>query len=668
MSLGAAAVLALSSVTSRQAQAAWPWEGLRLGAWDAIVETDFEAGHQQTRSEGTAAVDFALRRFQEKLTVGNKGFFLYDPRLAVGSLEVTLGAVTDRQRSGGIETSSHAHVLGYGFDSSVFAGGPYSGTLYANRSLNYFTQPFGRSQLDFENRGAAFRLGENSLFREWGIPYLSANLRVEQQEIRETTTSVLGQSLHREELHNILGLDGHEGLENGDLDWRYDFNDLHNRSSPANSFRTHSANLNYSMDFGPTLNRRWDSRFSYYRLEGASPYDVVTASQQVTVDHDSELSSGYRYFLTHANGLTGATTTQYAAANVHHERKPNLTTLGDASALHETLPAGTRSQYEGRFNAEYRRALPWNGTVSAHLGGRSQLNDNQLLASRVTITDEAQSAPAPLGAGGGFLLNQPFIELGTLVIVDTRGGARLPTGLGIDYEVVQEGNRSRIVPLLTSAVIQAGDPLAISYSYDIAPSARYATNSRSFGGGIDFRWIAASYGHEQSNQTLLSGGDAGFLEDTRKDTVQLDLHGNWESIQAQGSLARLRYDSTRLSYTQQRASQFASLRPSRAVGIGLATDWTRTDFARPGRRTDARSGRVTLDWYGEGGWTTTAMASWRVYKDSTQPDETVIEATLRSRLEYGRLVVVADFAAGDRVRGGIQTKIARVALTLVRRF
>ena len=637
------------------------------GVWEGSIETDLEWSRQSTTSPDSAEIDFALRRLQQKITAANKGFFLYDPRLASGNAAVTLGAVADRQSSSGQSSSSRAGLVGYSFDASILPGGPYSGAVFANRTQDHLTLPFGRSELAFQNLGGLFHLGENSLLRDRGIPFLSGNVRAEQQRIREDTTSAVGQSLQRSEVRNVLGFDAHDGLERGDLDARYEFNDLRNVASPTDSFRTNAADFASSIDFGAGFNRRWDSRLSYYRRDGSSPYRLTTASEELTIDHNSRLVSGYRYVLTRSTGPSGSVSTQDAGANVRYQREPNATTHADVALLRETLPSGTRSQYAAQLAVDYRRSLPWDGVVSAHILGRTQLNDNRLQGSQVAVTDEPQSAPSPLGAGAGFLLNQSFIVVSTIVVVDTRGGARLATAAGVDYDVVQEGNRTRIVPLLTSPVIQAGDPLAVSYVYDVAPSIRYATNSGSFGAGLDLRWIAVSYAHEQSNQHLLGGDSAAFLEDVRKDSLELDLRGAWRALQAQGTLAHVRYDSTFLSYTQRRSYEFASYRALAGLSVGAALDWTRTDFTLPEHRSDARSGRLTLDWYAAG-LTFTGLLSRRLYKDSLQPTEVVNELALRSRFEYGKLTLAADVAAGDRTRGGFETKNWRLGFTCVRRF
>lgn len=640
-----------------------------LGAWSGSLDSAYGIDRQHTNSaDGSPEIDSARRRTQDRLTIRNEGFYFLHPGIASGNLGLTFGLVRDRDVTNGTVNSRQAKLTGYAFDSTFFAAFPYNGTLYANRTQNFLTQPFGRTDITFEDRGATFRLREDSPLRDWGFPYVSANVRAEQQHIQETTTSVLGQAFRRDEMRNVLSLDGHKGFETSDLDLRYEFNDLNNSTFPSGSFQSQTANLNYSRDFGPALNRRSDTRLFYYTRSGVSPFSLFTADQRLRIDHLKDLSTSYSYLLTHTDTQAGTTTTQNGVFNVRHTPYRDLTANAQLSGLHQELPAGVRDSYAGQFALQYHRALPVGGAVFARAGGSYQLNNNQLRASQINVTDEAQGAPTPLGAGAGFLLDQSFVVASSIVVVDTRGGARLATTPGIDYDIVLEGNLIRIVPLPTSAVIQPGDPLAVSYTYELDPSLKYSTTSSSVSGGVDFRWIAFSYGHEQSEQTLRSGQDSRFLQNLRRDTAQLDLRGAWKALQGQAGAAYVRYDSTRLAYTQHRYNLLASYRPTRSLALAFNTDSTLTDFTLPAHQTDARSMRLTLDWYPREGLSTTALLGRRVYKDSLQPTETINEASLNARLLYGKLNLVTALTASERIRGGFQTAVWRLDFTAIRRF
>lgn len=645
------------------------WERwVTLGTWAGEVEMGYETERQQTRSEGNPQLELRRRRHRERLGIRNQGFSILDPRLFTGNLGLTFDLIQDRDRSDGIETSRKAKLTGYSFDSTLFAEKPYSATLFANRNQNFLTQPFGgRTEISYENRGAAFRLREDSVLRDWGIPYFNSTLRAYQEHTNESTTG-LGQAFRRDELRNVLSFDGHKGFETADLDLHYEINNLNNAAFPAGSFETRTANLAYSQDFGPNLNRRFDSRLFYVTRTGQSPTTFLTADEHVRIDHDKNLSTDYRYLLTRVGTLAGATVTHNGIFHLQHRLYRNLATNALLSGSRQELPTGVRSSNAGQLDFKYQRGLPWNGHVFAHTGGRYQLDDNRLTVSRIDVIDESHDAPGSFGAGAGFLLNQAFIVTSTIVVVDTRGGARLPTTLGVDYDIVPEANFIRIVPLPTSLIIQPGDPLAISYAYEVDPSINYTTASRWLNAGVDFRWFASSFAHEQSDQRLRSGRDSRFLEDRRKDTARFELRGAWKAFQGQAGVTYLRYDSTRLAYTQQRYDQLVSFRPRSTFFLAFNAEQSSTEYTLPMRHSDTRSARLTLDWFAPGGWWTTALIGRRVFKDTLLPTDAVNEASLRARLTYGKLEFVTTLTLSDRTRGTFQTTDRRLDARLIRRF
>lgn len=647
------------------AQELW---GLRLGTWGGEVQLGYGSDRQQARTEGGVTSDFAHQRYREQLTIRNQGSYFVDPRLVTGNLALTFGLFQDQERSDGSLNSRQGKLIGYATDFTFLAEKPYSGTLYANRTQNFATQPFGgHTDLTYENHGAVLRLREDSILRDWGVPYFSSNLRVYQENITESTTS-LGQTFQRNELRNVLSVDGHKGFETSDLDLRYEFTDHNDAAFPLGAFQTQMASLSYSLDFGPTLNRRWDSRLNYYSRTGLSPTTFLTADEHVRIDHFKNLSTDYRYLLTRIDTQAGTTTTHNGIFHLQHRLYRNLTTNALLSGLRQELPDGVVTGYAGQLDFNYRRGLPRDGRLFASAGGRYQLNDNDLGASQINVIDAAFSAPSPLGGGAGFLLEQPFVIASTIVVVDTRGGARLPTTLGMDYDIVPEGNLIRIVPLPASLVIQPGDPLAVSYSYRVDRSLKYTTASWWLRSGVDFRWIAFSAGHEQTDQTALSGGSSQFLENRRNDTAQLDLRGAWKMAEGQVGAAYQRYNATFLAYTRQRFNQHASYRPGNNFALAFNAEESHTDFTLPLRQSDTRSAQLTTTWLAPGGWWTTALLGRRVYKDSLSPTETVNEAKAQARKTYGKLMINSAFTRGDRVRGAFETDFWRVDVTITRRF
>jgi hypothetical protein len=665
--------LTLVALLAPSDSVAQSWEDLHPGTWEGSLELgvgyDSEKLHS---SEPDQNASFSRRINRERLTIGNQNFFFVDPDLLTGSLSVTLEQVHFRESSNGTEDSRHARFIGYAFDTTLFGGLPYYGRLYANRNQVYLNQPFGHTDLTFSNAGATLQLREDSPLRDMGFPFFSASVRAEEQQINEKTTSVLGQTSQQNEHQGIVGVDAHKGFETADLDFHYLFNNVTDSTYPALNFQNQTGTLNYSVDFGPTLNNRSDSRLFFFSRTGASPIRLFNADESLRLDHQENLSTTYRYLFTRSEAPTGTTTTQAGTFDVYYEPYKHLTADGLLSVLRQNLPFGTSDTDAARLALQYQHGLPGDGTLTARAAGLYQMNNNQLRQAEINVTDESQAAPSPLGAGAGFTLGNPFVIASSIVVVDMRGGARLPTAPGVDYEIIAEGNITRIVPLPTSAVIRAGDPLVVSYIYQVNPSIKYNTTTQAYSLGLSFPWLIASLEHDQTNQTPVSGFDTRFLEDTRKDVAQATLQGTWKNLWGEAGASYTRYNATFLAYTQEQYLALLSYRPSAFFTASFTAVQTSTDFTLPAHRTEQSSAQLTLDWYALGGgwsnWWTTALLGRRVYKDSLLPTETINEANLTARFNYGLLDLSAVLTASERSFSGQKTNNWSVLLTAIRRF
>ena len=89
--------------------------------------------------------------------------------------------------------------------------------------------------------------------------------------------------------------------------------------------------------------------------------------------------------------------------------------------------------------------------------------------------------------------------------------------------------------------------------------------------------------------------------------------GTWRVLPSQASASYVRYEATRLAYTQRHYTGLVSYRPSYSLTFGINTDWTVTDFTLPLHRTDALSNQLTLDWYRglQGCRILTDLSGWR---------------------------------------------------------
>jgi len=650
-----------------------------LGKWSGDVELGYLQSRQETHEESVPTDKNVLRRYDEQVTIRNQGFYLMDPRLLTGDLALTYGEFQQRNHfSDDLQSdqNENGRLTGYAFDTSLLAAKPYSGMFFANRNQSVSDREFGgRTDSTFESHGAAFRLREDSFFRDWGVPYFSSTLSARQEHMQENTDEI-GQKFQRDETRNTATLEAKKGFETADLSFRYEAVNDEDRVRPQNAYETQSANLNYSRDFGPTLNRRWDSRMEFFNFmnqnsanQNSRTYYLV--DEGVRIDHNVNLFTNYRYLFTRVATEAGYTTRQSGTILAQHRLYKNLTTTYTAQGAHTDQPndSGTLDSYAGQVDLNYRRALTPGRRVFVRLGGRSQINDNNLKVSQIDVNDEPHIAPSPLGGSAGFTLSNPFVITSTIVVVDARGGGRLPTTYGVDYDIVQEGDYTKIVPLATSPVINAGDPLLVSYSYEVSPSIRYSTDSWWLSGGLDFSWLAVSYIHEVFDQTLLGGHDGKFLDDRQTDTAQLELRGDWRSVQARANAMQQIQDSTRLAYTRRQYGQFLSYRPQLDLVLAVDAQESITDYTLPEQRENRfRSIRFTLDRTVHGGWYTTVFAGERVTEDTLLETETVREAGIKARRSYGKLDVIPSLTWSDRKRGPVEFTDTRVEVRLVRRF
>jgi hypothetical protein len=662
----APAPLALACLALAQGAAAQERNLFQFGLWNGWLETGYETDHENSHDGAQSSASY--ERTHETMTIRNSGFSLIDESIMTGNLSLTFGQFQDSATSNGASGSGHGSLTGYGFDSTFLGSTPYSSSLHANRVMSFNSQAFGRTTSTVEDQGASFHLGETSALADWGMPYFSSNLSVEREHDMQETTNVIGGNLELDETRKRVIYDGHKGFLTSDLYWNYSLDDVHDANFSQDNSRTQLATLTYSLDFGSTLNRRWDSNLTYFKRDGLSEYDSATALEKLHIDHRSNLFSDYSYTGIRIDAPTGITTTQIGTASLTHILYKNLTSNAQLMAQHESLPAGIIDYDQGGVQLGYQRSLPGEGTLSANLSANRQWHDNRLTSSQVGIIDESHQAPTPLGAGNGFTLTQPYVLPGSIVVVDARGGARLPTIVGIDYDLIIVGGVVRVIPRITSLVIQPGDPLLISYTYQVDPSISYVAASSAGGGGLNYSWISASVQHDETSLRLVSGQDRGFLNEFRSDSATLDLRGRWRSVQVQGGGGYLHYDSTLVSYIQRRLHQFNLYRPAPNVTIGLNTNWTITNFTVPASRSETLAVNLSLDRFSPGGWTTNALLSHRFDKETFMATETVDEASLTEKWEYGMFSLLSTVAAARLSRGPYETTNWRFQITGIRAF
>jgi len=647
------------------------WDIIQLAPWTGTVGLSVDDQAQRVTASGTADQHYGSRLTEERFTIANNGIAVIDPRLLKASVGLGLTQQRQRLRALDLEVSQQATLNNYSFDATLLPESPYNLNFVTVRAQNTYVLPSGATtRSDIGNRGATLRLWETSFLRDRQIlPYFSASLGVRQENVKQATT-IGGQTYRQDDKRNQLSLDMHNGSETSDLSLQYQLTRLDNFAYQAGSYHSQSTNVVYSVDFGPTLNRRSDSRLNYYTRRGADPQSDISTlefNEFLTIDHNVDLSSSYNYQLTRQETQLGNATTQSAGVQVRQQVFRNLSLAGGVSGLYSSLPGGTMSTTGATGNFGYSHTLPWSGQLSATGGGGYTLNSSRVPGGLVQVTDAPFAVPSAVGAGSSILLPDRNIVVTSISVVVVKSGTRAPAEVNVDYTVRVDGDRVSIVPLPGSAVMLPGDPLNVSYEFLVPSDSKFSTVSNSASIGADWGWIGFNFNHDASNQKPLSGTDDTLLFWQRRDTGVVHLSGGWDAVEARAGATIVRFDSSRLAYRERRFDQRATYQPSYALQLSLAANEYLTEYELPVHTASGNDVRLDMQWR-SAAWLTTAYASRRSYRDTQQPRETISEAGLRVRRSWTKLDANVWAAVQQRIRGDVESVNASVHIDLTRRF
>lgn len=614
-----------------------------LGRWQGqgIFRTDWDS--QDDRRTNTKDETIL---FQERLKLRHTGLYVLNPEFWTLNLGGSFGlsqekalAQSDRPLRVGDGT-----LYDYAFESLFLAERATPVTVFATRDETTLSQGFGgRSHIIFESRGGVFDLREGSFLENYGWHRFTSSLDVHQELLNEDS-SVFGSPFRRDETHNIVRYRAHQGGETSDLDLRYELNDVSDPENATNEFQSHTVHADHSMDFGPTLNRRVNSNVYFYDRTGAAPGNFVSVDEGLRLDHDRDFNSQYRYDFSRSDSDAGVLTTHSGDLELMHRWYGNLTTTADARGAYQHFPDGERTTGAGHVGLAYARSLPWQTHVFAEAKGGVQVDDNSFSSSEIDVVDEKHTAPVVLGAGSGFTLNNGFVLTETVVVIDVRGGSRLPTQLDVDYTLSQEGSLTKVIPLAGSPVIQPSDPLEVSYAFAVDPSLRYSTATAAAKLGFGFRWATISYEHLLSDEAKLSGESSGqTLVDENVDRFKLELLYQRERMRAESIVSYELLRSTIADSNAWRFMQALSYQLRRDASIQLSGDQYLVDYVHEDRKSRSYLGRLGLEWHGIEGLSVTPFAGYRSFRDSSATKDDIIDWGVRARWTYRSLQVAPTF-------------------------
>lgn len=648
---------------------------LRLGTWDGSLDLTYsrnrlEAGATSVSGEARTTTRIA----GESMTIRNEGFSIFDRRLISGSLGVTLGLDQVKQEYPGGSLSQHGDVYGYAFDATFLGEKPLYAQVWADRVQGYSNLSFGETTKNTESTaGVSLNLRQDSWLRDEDIlPFFDAQLQAYRQHTLQQYTTE-GTTTAQDQVQDVVNLTAHNGTETSDLYVLARYVNFNYVSYPTGSYIGRGASVAYSGDFGKNLDTAWYSLIGVDDRSGDIPLKTFTVDESLDVRHNTALESSYTYDLYQQNGSGGNARNQDASASLTYRLWQNLVLTATGSGSYNRIPNGTVEGVTGSVSADYHRDLPIGGTGFVTAQGNIEHTNDKLSSGEIAIIDEAHSAPPVLGVGNGFALNNPFVLANSIVIVDTRGGARTPTTVNVDYTVITDGNKTRILVLPTSLVIQPNDPLTVSYSYQLPPEATYTSSNWSVSVGADLGWLAASYSHMQVNAPTIISGTVTLVGGSTSDTVTAALRGQWESLNANLGASAAHYDSASLAYVSQTYSAGLAYQPFYAVGINANGAWSRTNYTVPERKSGNLNGRIDINLYAPPStyydvfWTTLYVMHSKL-TDSEAPTQTLTQFGATLNYNVGKLT----FAAGTQYAvfklSNSTTKNFQFTLSANRRF
>jgi hypothetical protein len=641
----------------------------RLGFWSSALGLSYMSGTQSMSSASGGSSTSTNSLMRETLKIANSGFYVLSPRLCRGNMELDLELDQDKSSGSGSSASTKDKVIGYAIDAEFLSEKPYTASVYANRNQSQVLQPLGgRIVGTNENRGALFHLRQDSILNDWGYPWVEASLGVHGSHNRSTTTS-FGNSQSTDETNRTVDFNASKGFETADLAFYYQFNDMSNKIFKEGNFQSKSAGLNYSIDFGPTLNRRFDAAMNYLTRNGTAGSTTVTNSEHVHVDHYQNLNTDYQYGFSHQMSGGISTTEQNGSFSVSHQLYKNLNTMAGVNVSRNEMPEGSTTSFGGNLGEAYHHGLPGKGNLSVNWSGSYQETSNSLSVSSISVIQEAHNAPNPIQAGVGFLLKHNFAVTNSVVVINVRNGGVILTSTGVDYSVINQNNQITIVPLPGSLLINPGDPLLVNYTYQVDANLKYASQSSGYGMGVDYHWIAVAYSHQQSTQKPLSGGNNLFLQSAQQDSVQVNLQGTVFDMAANASMGFDDFKSNTSAYEQSKLTSSLIWEIQSNMRMIFGVNASESKYTVPDQHTNsAHSARSSLNWFTADGWNNTASIDWSTHKDSGTPADTLVQAIAQSSITLGQLSFSANVALGEWQRNGSRSTNRSFSVSVVRQF
>lgn len=636
-----------------------------LGEWSGA----YESTTQYIRSESGGG-DFYSQNLalQNRLKVGNHGAYILDPELITFSFGGTFGLSQDWFSSSFDESSQRGTLWGYDFVADILRDRAFALNLFANRDQDRVLGGLaGPLKSMFERRGVKF------FAREVYLPF-TLTFR---QEFQDQESGSGPSRARRGQRQNILTYEGERGWLDSEMAVRYEFIDNKDVTFSNLSYKSHEGSLYYSLDFGPELNRRWDSRVRLLNRQGNYTLTSLNLSESLFIRHTDRFWTDYLYSFQRVTGTSGNLTNHIGAFNLTHRLYESLTTRLSLDGSMQKFAGGERDDFRSRLTMAYTKKVPGDGRLNIDLNAGFEYTNSRFPTRQNFVPQEFHTAQPISGfpsLAANIRLANPFVILGPTAAQRPVVRKIVPAcGIlieGIDYTLTTFVDFTEIVPNPGAGCsgINPGDQIEVEYNYEVSQSLAYTTVPWRIGISVDYGWIRPFYYHEQTHQTALSGRDTQFLDNHRADGLGTELRYDGNLMTASLSAEVERYTSSRQAYNAFRSSQGFAYRFTPELTFTLRTEESFYSYSRPDRERRLITGRATLAYQFGGELSADAFAAFRDLNDTTEPKERIAEAGVRVRWTFRSVEVLPSFRLIDRRRGAFDNRDYEMVLRLIRRF
>jgi len=450
---------------------------------------------------------------------------------------VQLNLAQSRTNGTTLDSSGKDRTTGYDLNLTALGQKPYVGNFFANRSHSASTQAFGGAvDGTRETRGVRLELHEDSILKDRGFPWFKAELTA-QQDHAVSTTTFFERVTQQEDRNKQVDFIAQKGFTTADLTMHYfSLND------------TQTTSVIHAVDFGSGLNNTLNSSLTVGKRAGEKPVSTTDWSEDLSLVHSRSLASNYSYMLNRQLVGDDSSRKHTARVGLTHELYTNLTTNVVAEGSQLVVPDGTVTSTNTNFSQAYQHSLPAKGTININWSGGYGQTTNNLVTGKIHVFAESYTVPNPFVVGVLYELKKANPVLGSVEVFNVKNGGHVQLTEGIDYNLIVFGDRIRLELILQTpaGLFDVGDPLEISYDFQLDPKLKYETRSLGFGVAVNYGWIMSSYQHQQSNNNLLEG--QGFLvHSLNSDSVGVTLNQPMYSLPTSLSVQHTQQTDTPLN-------------------------------------------------------------------------------------------------------------------------